>query len=135
MATRSIQRLGEGAFQLYTVLIDCMTSLIPSTISFEQAAVIPLGASTASCGLFQRNQLALQLPFVPRQMPTPYLGGATIVGCNAVAARYEVITTCSPQKFKLMKRLGASRVFDNRSQTAAGALTMSTGAVEAVSTY
>jgi NADPH:quinone reductase-like Zn-dependent oxidoreductase len=57
------------------------------------------------------------------------------MGCNAtqlaVAAGYEVITACSPQKFQLMKRFGASRVFDYRSKTAAGALTLGSGAVEA----
>lgn len=75
-------------------------------------------------------------------------GGATSVGCNAnqlaVAANYEVITTCSAANFELMKKLGAVQAFDYSSKTVvpdivrafkdkttAGALTMGTGAVEA----
>ncbi|KAE9371256.1 putative alcohol dehydrogenase [Stipitochalara longipes BDJ] len=142
----------KGAFQLYTVLVDHMTSPIPPTLSFEQAAVLPLAVSTAACGLFLKDQLALQLPTIPRPKATGKTvliwGGATSVGCSAiqlaVAAGYEVITTSSPQNFELMKKLGASQVFDYKSRTVvpdiirafkgkttAGALTMGTGAVEA----
>ena len=52
----------EGAFQIYTVLLDYMTSPIPSTLPYESAAVVPLGLSTAACSLFQEDQLALQYP-------------------------------------------------------------------------
>jgi len=54
----------KGAFQTYTVLFAHMASPIPSTLSYESAAVLPLGASTAACGLFQKDQLALQYPSV-----------------------------------------------------------------------
>jgi len=37
----------EGAFQAYTVLLDHMTTPIPDHISYEQAAVLPLGVSRA----------------------------------------------------------------------------------------
>ena len=142
----------KGAFQLYTVLVDHMTSPIPPTLSFEQAAVLPLALSTAACGLFLQDQLALSLPTIPHPKPRGKTlliwGGATSVGCNAiqlaVAAGYEVITTSSPQNFELMKKLGASQVFDYKSKTVipditgafkgkttAGALTMGTGAAEA----
>jgi NADPH:quinone reductase-like Zn-dependent oxidoreductase len=142
----------KGAFQLYTVLVDRMTSPIPPPISFEQAAVLPLAISTASCGLFLKDQLALQPPTEPRAKPIGKTlliwGGATSVGCNAIqlaiTAGYEVITTSSPSNFKLMKKLGASQVFDYSSKTVvpdiirafkgkttAGALTMGNGAAEA----
>jgi len=43
------------------------------------------------------------------------------VGCNAiqlaVAAGYEVFTTCSPKNFDLVKELGASQTFDYNSKT------------------
>ncbi len=55
----------EGAFQLYTVLLAYMTTPIPSALSYERAAVMPLGRSTAACGMFQKDQLALQHPSVP----------------------------------------------------------------------
>jgi NADPH:quinone reductase-like Zn-dependent oxidoreductase len=45
----------EGAFQHYVVLLANLTSHIPDTISYESASVIPLGLSTAACGLFQND--------------------------------------------------------------------------------
>lgn len=139
-----------SAFQTYTVLLDHMTSQIPSTLSYESAAVLPLGLSTAACGLFQRDQLALQYPSVPPKPTGKTLlvwGGSTSVGVNAiqlaVAAGYEVFTTCSPSNFALVKKLGASQVFDYNSKTVvndlvhafrgkptAGALSIGQGAAE-----
>ena len=114
-----------SAFQNYTVLLDHMASPIPSTMSYESAAVLPLGLSTAACGLFQEDQLALQYPSVPPPKPTGKTllvwGGATSVGSNAIqlaiAAGYEVITTASPMNFDYVKRLGACEVFDYNSHT------------------
>jgi NADPH:quinone reductase-like Zn-dependent oxidoreductase len=122
-----INSSAEGAFQLYTVLRAEMTTPIPSTMSYESASVIPLGASTAACGLFQKDQLALQHPstsVAPNSTGKTLLiwGGSTSVGSNAiqlaVAAGYEVITTCSPKNFEYVKKLGASQAFDYNSKTA-----------------
>lgn len=114
----------EGAFQAYTVLLAHMAAPIPDTMAYENAAVIPLAVSTAACGLFQKDQLALQHP---SENPKPtgktllVWGGSTSVGSNAiqlaVAAGYEVITTASPRNFDYVKRLGASQVFDYNSKT------------------
>lgn len=118
-------RAAEGAFQSYTVLSDYMASPIPHEISFERAAVLPLATSTASCGLFQKDHLALQLPSVPARPTGQTLliwGGSTSVGSSAiqlaVAAGYEVITTCSPHNFDYVKKLGASQAFDYNSKSA-----------------
>lgn len=141
----------EGSFQTYTVLLAHMASPIPEHISYESACVIPLGASTAACGLFQEDQLNLRYPSaVPEHTGKTVIvwGASTSVGCNAIqlatAAGYDVITTASPQNFGLVKRLSAKQVFDYRSRTiipdmiqalqgkdVAGALTMGQGAVEA----
>ncbi|PYI21536.1 zinc-binding alcohol dehydrogenase domain-containing protein cipB [Aspergillus japonicus CBS 114.51] len=100
MATKRDQ---DHAFQAYTILQTNMASELPDTLSYEAAAVIPLGLSTAACGLFQDTHLALR------------------VGSNAiqlaVAAGYEVVTTASPRNFDHATRLGAGRVFDYRSPT------------------
>ncbi|OJK04799.1 hypothetical protein ASPACDRAFT_1861631 [Aspergillus aculeatus ATCC 16872] len=100
MATKRDQ---DHAFQAYTILQTNMASKLPDTLSYEAAAVIPLGLSTAACGLFQDTHLALH------------------VGSNAiqlaVAAGYEVVTTASPRNFDHATRLGASRVFDYHSPT------------------
>ena len=116
----------EGAFQIYTVLLADMASEIPSSLSYESACVLPLGLSTAACGLFQKDQLALQYPLtsIARNSTNKTLlvwGGSTSVGSNAiqlaVGAGYEVITTSSPKNFEYVKKLGASQVFDYNSKT------------------
>ncbi|KAE9382115.1 GroES-like protein [Stipitochalara longipes BDJ] len=122
MATRQNQHMG---FQAYTVVQTNMATEIPDYVTFEQAAVIPLGCSTAACGLFQEDFLNLQLPTEPKRKDTGKTlliwGGASSVGSNAiqlaVAAGYEVITTASPKNFEYVKKLGASQVFDYKSST------------------
>ena len=118
---------------------------------YESACVLPLGLSTAACGLFQKEYLALQYPALSPQPTGKTLlvwGGSTSVGSNAiqlaVAAGYEVITTASPKNFAYVKRLGATQVFDYRSKTAvkdiisalqnkhsAGAIAIGSGSMEA----
>lgn len=114
-----------GAFQAYTVLAEHMTAPIPSSMSYETASVLPLGISTAACGLFQKDYLALQFPTVPPKPATGETvliwGGSTSVGSNAiqlaVSAGYEVISTASPKNFGYVKNLGASQVFDYHSES------------------
>ncbi len=140
----------EGAFQEYTVLLAHMVAPIPSTMPYENAAVLPLALSTAACGLFQKDQLALQYPSAtPKPTGKTLLiwGGSTSVGSNAiqlaVAAGYEVITTASPRNFNYVKKLGASQVFDYnnkavvediiqafKGKTLAGALAIGKGSAE-----
>lgn len=138
-------------FQLYTVLADHMVSPIPNSMSYESACVLPLCLTTAATGLFQKDQLGLNLPTSPRAKRTGKTlliwGGASSVGCNAiqlaVAAGYEVFTTCSPHNFPLVKSLGATKAFDYKSptveqdlvrafsgKTAAGAMSIGNGAAE-----
>lgn len=121
MATKRIQ---DNAFQAYTILQVNMTSELPDAIEYENAAVLPLGLSTAACGLFQDDFLGLKLPTEPRGSTGEALliwGGAGSVGSNAiqlgVAAGYEVFTTSSPKNFEHVKSLGASQVFDYASLT------------------
>ena len=141
----------KSAFQTYPVLVEHMTSKLPENLSYEAAAVIPLGLSTAACGLFQKDQLALKSPAVdavPTKQTLLIWGGSTSVGCNAiqlaVASGYNVITTCSPKNFEYVRSLGASQVFDYNSKTVvadvikalkggtiAGALSIGAGAADA----
>jgi len=141
----------EGAFQDYTVVLAHMAAPIPSTMSYESAAVLPLCLSTAACGLFQKDHLALQYPSMPPKPTGQTLlvwGGSTSVGSNAiqlaVAAGYEVITTSSPRNFDYVRKLGASQAFDYNSKsvvadvieafkgkTIAGALAIGNGSSQA----
>jgi NADPH:quinone reductase-like Zn-dependent oxidoreductase len=117
-------RAAEGAFQSYVVLLEHMTSPLPDGLSFEEAAVLPLGISTAACGLFQTDYLAMNPPSaeaVPRGQTLLVWGGSTSVGVNAVqlavAAGYDVVATASPRNHAMLKRLGARVVCDYRSPT------------------
>lgn len=149
-----INKASEGAFQEYVVLEQDLTAHIPSSISYEKASVLPLGLSTAAAGLFEKDQLNLQIPTIASGKPTPLgktviiWGGSTSVGNNAIqlatAAGYEVLTTCSPRNFALCKSLGATHCLDYNSKTLqpdaiaalkgkslAGALTIGDGGAEA----
>ncbi|CEP59985.1 zinc-binding alcohol dehydrogenase family protein LALA0_S01e00408g [Lachancea lanzarotensis] len=118
-------RAAEGAFQMYTILHTNLASTIPSTVSFEDAAVIPLAVATAACGLYEKEYLGLTYPAAskPRATGETILiwGGASSVGTNAiqlaVASGYEVISTSSPKNWDYLKKLGASKVFDYHSST------------------
>ena len=116
-------RASEGAFQAYTIVLERLTTVIPGHLSYAEAAVIPLGVTTAACGLFQSDLLALELPSAnpkPRDKWVIIWGGATSVGSNAIqlaaAAGYGVVTTASPKNFDYVRSLGAAHVFDYRSR-------------------
>ena len=118
-------RAADGAFQQYAVLLANLTSPIPSSLSFESAAVLPMGLVTAAAGLFQKDTLALDHPTVPARRSNGETvliwGGSSSVGSNAIqlatAAGYEVITTASSKNFDYVKKLGASQAFDYNSPT------------------
>jgi NADPH:quinone reductase-like Zn-dependent oxidoreductase len=131
---KSQNRPAEGAFQQYVVLMQHMVSTIPDSLSYEQAAVLPLAMSTASCGLFQRDQLGLALPApdpVDRHETVLVWGGSTSVGANAIQlarnAGYRVVATASPRNFDWVRSLGADAVVDYRSPTAVDDLVAAIG--------
>lgn len=121
----STHRDQDNAFQAYTILQTNLVSEIPDEITYETAAVIPLGLSTASAALFQPTFLNLQFPSEPAASSTGQTlliwGGSSSVGSNAiqlaVAAGYAVITTASPRNFSYVKKLGASEAVDHSSPT------------------
>ena len=122
---KAYNRQDMCGFQEYTVLLEHMTTKLPDEIPFTDAVVVPLGLSTAACGLFQDDQLKLNLPTspkAPQQQKTLVVWGAsTSVGCNAiqlaVAGGYSVFATASPRNFPLLKKLGVEQVFDYSSAT------------------
>ncbi len=102
-------RAVEGAFQKYVILRQEAATVLPDSMSFERAAVLPLAVATAACGLFLENQLGLRTPSAVRPEPTGKTvliwGGSTSVGSAAIqlasAAGYEVVTTASAQELRL----------------------------------
>lgn len=119
--------LREGAFQEHTVLLERLAAPIPDGMSDDEAAVLPLGLSTAASALFQRAHLGLRMP--TDGTPTRdggvvvVWGGSTSVGMNAVqlarAAGYDVVSTASPRNAAIVHSLGAEAVVD---YTSAGAV-------------
>lgn len=118
----------EGAFQLHTVLFEHMACPIPGATPDEDAAVLPLGLSTAACALFEPDLLALPPAALspaagaPRTGHTVLVwGGSTSVGSNTIqlarAAGHDVIATASPHNAEYVLGLGASAVLDYRSPT------------------
>ncbi|KAJ5188444.1 hypothetical protein N7491_004769 [Penicillium cf. griseofulvum] len=117
----------EGGFQLYTVIREWLAAPLPESITFEQASVIPLAVFTASHGLFDAGYLGLDLPTVPAPPSNAdkhaviITGGSSAVGSTAiqlaVSAGYEVVSTASPKNFDYVKKLGATHVFDYKSDT------------------
>jgi NADPH:quinone reductase-like Zn-dependent oxidoreductase len=117
-------RAAEGAFQDYVVLLEHMVTPLPAELGYSQASVLPLGVSTAACALFQEGFLALAPPRLQPQRRSETVivwGGSTSVGANAiqlaVAAGYDVLTTCSPENVEFVHALGARQAFDYRSAT------------------
>lgn len=141
----------SGAFQAFTLLNEVLAAPVPEDLPYENAAVTPLGLSTAACGLYQKDYLNLVPPSLspnPTGKSLVIWGGSTCVGSNAiqlaVASGYEVITTASPKNFHYVKGLGAAHAFDYKSDTAgrdiiaalrgkiiAGALAIGQGSVQA----
>lgn len=148
-ACKQRARSAEGAFQAYSIVLPRLTTVIPDHIAYAEACVIPLGAVTAACGLFQDDLLALDPPTAhprPRDEWVIIWGGSTSVGSNAIqlaaAAGYSVLTTASPKNFDYVRALGAAEVFDYNSptvvadviaalngRTVVGALTIGAGSV------
>ena len=115
-----------GTFQEYVRTPASTTCPIPSSISFETAAVLPLGISTAAAALYQKNKLALPYPgfnSVAQVGVVLIWGGSASVGSCAIqlarASGFEVFSTASPHNFDGLKQLGASEVFDRSSSTVA----------------
>lgn len=111
--------LVNQGFQQHVVLAEHMATAIPSSVTYEQAAALPMGVSVATKALFHKDYLSLDLPSAspsPKQETVLIWGGSTSVGSNAiqlaVAAGYEVFTTASPHRFEHVKGLGAAQVFD-----------------------
>ncbi|MFF5405089.1 zinc-binding alcohol dehydrogenase family protein [Streptomyces misionensis] len=122
---KSQNRAAEGAFQHYVVLMQHMVCPIPDSLSYAQAAVVPLAVSTAATGMFQQDHLGLALPCAaPAERAETVLvwGGSTSVGSNAIQlarnAGYQVVATASPHNFDYLRSLGAAEAVDRGSPTA-----------------
>lgn len=124
------KKTANAGFQNYTVVLAAATTLIPDSMSFEAASVLPLSVSTAAAGLYQSENFNLPLPsHSPKSTGKTLLvwGGSSSVGASviqlAVASGVEVVATASKRNFDLVKKLGAKEVFDYNTPSVVGDLT------------
>lgn len=102
-------RSSAGSYTEYALAPVNMLALKPKTLSFDEAATVPVGATTAWQGLFDHGNLQ------PGQRLLT-LGGAGGVGLFAVQfARWKgahVISTASTRNVDFVRSLGAETVID-----------------------
>lgn len=100
--------IGSGSFAQYAVAREDKLAHKPGSLSFEQAAVVPVSASTALQGLRAGGIKAGQKVLI--------LGASGGVGSYAVqlakASGLEVTGVCSTSKMDLVRDLGADHVLD-----------------------
>lgn len=106
--------VARGSFAEYTVAREDKLAPKPTTVTFEQAAAVPISATTALQGL-RRGRIA------PGQRVL-IIGASGGVGTYAVqlakAFGAEVTGVCSASKGDLVRSLGADHVIDYHSQDA-----------------
>ncbi|KII89451.1 hypothetical protein PLICRDRAFT_53878 [Plicaturopsis crispa FD-325 SS-3] len=132
----------KATFQQYTLVSADLVAKLPENISFDQAASIPLGLSTAAVGLYNngngagleyaweeagRGKYAGKSIFIS--------GGSSSVGQYAIqlaklSGFSSIIATASPAHASLLTSLGATHVIDRNLPAAeiAAAIMKSAGA-------
>ena len=104
----------NGAFQQWCIVKPCAAAKIPKSMSFDEAAIIPMGLSTAAVGIF----LNLDIPRPPAKQQGAFLvwGASSSVGtCVVQLAKslgYTVYGVNSPKHNEYVKSLGATHCFD-----------------------
>jgi NADPH:quinone reductase-like Zn-dependent oxidoreductase len=102
-------RSSQGSYAEYAIAPANTLALKPQSMSFDEAATIPIGATTAWQGLFDHGNLQLGQRVL-------ILGGAGGVGDYAVQfARWKgahVISTASTSNVDFVRSLGAETVID-----------------------
>lgn len=104
---------GIGGYSRFTLADEKICFKPPPSISQAQAATVPLAAATAWLALFSKGCLQMDRG---QHKKVLIWGGSSSVGQYAIQLAslysYEVITTCSPRNFDLVKDLGATLAID-----------------------
>ena len=113
----------DGAFGEYAACKGDIALHIPESMTFEEAATLPVAVMTCGQGMYQ--QMGLPWPDKPLKEKRSLLvyGGSTGTGMAAIQyaklSGFDVISTCSPRNFDLVKSLGATKAYDYKSPTCA----------------
>ncbi|KAH8112680.1 GroES-like protein [Phellopilus nigrolimitatus] len=117
----------KATFQQYAIVPAEITAKLPSEISFDQAASVPLGLATAAIGLYEaRAQKGLDKLTPPWETggkglysgkPIVVLGGSTSVGQYVIqlaklSGFSPIIATASLHNTAHLQSLGATHVVD-----------------------
>ena len=108
----------DGAYAAFQAVDERIISHMPSSLTFDQAAALPLAAITAWEILFDRFRVHLETP--SRRRSILFVGGAGGVGSALVqlaarVANLEVVATASrPESARWVRDLGAHHVIDPR---------------------
>lgn len=106
----------NGAFQQYSIVTTRLAARIPDSLSFDEAAIVPISVSTAAVGIF----LTLDIPRPPAKQQGAFLvwGASSSVGTAAVqiarSLGFTVFAVNSPRHNDYVKKLGATECFDHR---------------------
>ncbi|KAK0502321.1 chaperonin 10-like protein [Armillaria luteobubalina] len=123
-----------GGFAEYAILEADLAIRIPISVSYDQAATLPLGSLTAAQALFIRLGINAPFPspfsFPLETAPSPSIliySAATSIGLYAIelinllhsagGQTYRVFATASPKNHAKLLSLGVEAVFDYRSTT------------------
>jgi NADPH:quinone reductase-like Zn-dependent oxidoreductase len=98
---------------------EITASIIPDSLPYENAVVLPLAISTAAAGLYQKGFLEQPYPTLdakPTGKTILIWGGSSSVGSTAiqlaVASGLEVISTASKRNLEYVEGLGAKHALD-----------------------
>ncbi|KAJ5319094.1 zinc-binding oxidoreductase [Penicillium brevicompactum] len=116
----------DGTFAEYIVVKGDLQYKIPDEMSFQDAATLGLGVTTAALGLYQSLKIALPNDPIQNAVPILIYGGSTATGTLAIQfakfSGYQVLTTCSPRHFDQVKKIGADAAFDYNDPSSADAI-------------
>ncbi|KZM20376.1 uncharacterized protein EKO05_0006936 [Ascochyta rabiei] len=108
----------DGTFAEYVLVREGLQCIIPEGMRFEEAASLGVAITTVGMALCQSLKLPLPIETCSQNLWVLIYGGSTATGTVAIQtaklAGLNVITTCSPSNFALVKSLGASAAFDYR---------------------
>ena len=133
--TRGGQSPEHGAFAEYIAMPYDITCQIPSSVTDEQAATVPIPFFTAAHALFQPSKLGLREPPLQAKVEPKgeyflVWGASTAVGMYAVQlanlAGYQVVATASEAGWPLLKEFGAEHCFDYKDAQVAEKIKLAT---------
>jgi aspyridone synthetase trans-acting enoyl reductase len=124
-------RTENGAFAEIVAAPTDLVLKIPEGVSFEQAATLGVGLSTAGMALYNSFRLPMPISSDGDGRCVLVNGGATATGTLAIQllrlSGCSPVVTCSPQSFAMVRQLGAVATFDYRSPTCGSDIRDATG--------